>query len=353
MVSNRQYTIPITPTDASFVVTEGDQPINGSKTFSTTVTCNAGNNGNGGYEHFRLSSNGLRRFSFGLAFSESTGNAGSSLNLWVYGDDGSRIGSALQIVRASMKPSFYVFYDANSRSFTMLSVDPGANSEFVVTEGDQTINGVIQFANGLTTTGATVNGTISTAELNVKSGAIHLGTGSNIVNVASMVTGSKNYTISDVADGAEFVMTEGNQTLNGNKTFNNVPNYSAGLSGRDGNGISFYGLADEKYVRICAAAENPAENLTYFIPDVLANANFVMTEGDQTLKGNKTFGNGIYLSTVGGTATLMNYFEEYSGTFESFQWGTTTTGTVPYRIQRFGTKCLSSFLASKLHLELP
>jgi hypothetical protein len=50
-------------------------------------------------------------------------------------------------------------------------------------------------------------------------------------------------------------------------------------------------------------------NRTYTIPDVGANASFVMTEGIQTINGNKTFGNNVVIAgnlTVNGTLTWIN-----------------------------------------------
>ena len=63
-----------------------------------------------------------------------------------------------------------------------------------------------------------------------------------------------------------------------------------------------------------------------------------MTEGDQTLNGLKTFGTGVKLPTVGGTATSFDYFEEYSGSYDHLNWGSASSDAVPYRIQRSGTK---------------
>jgi hypothetical protein len=58
----------------------------------------------------------------------------------------------------------------------------------------------------------------------------------------------------------------------------------------------------------------PATTRNYIVPDVGSDANFVMSEGAQTINGDKTFGGNIYLPTSGGTASALNYYEEYNTT---------------------------------------
>ena len=63
---------------------------------------------------------------------------------------------------------------------------------------------------------------------------------------------------------------------------------------------------------------------TYTIPDAGANADFVMTAGNQTIAGTKTFSNGIKIAS--GVKTL-NYFD--SGTYiPAFSFGTFTYGSL-------------------------
>jgi hypothetical protein len=55
----------------------------------------------------------------------------------------------------------------------------------------------------------------------------------------------------------------------------------------------------------------PSSSRIYTLPDVGADANVVLTEGNQTINGVKTFGSGILLPTVGGTPASFNYYEEF------------------------------------------
>lgn len=71
------------------------------------------------------------------------------------------------------------------------------------------------------------------------------------------------------------------------------------------------------------------------IPTVSTNANFVLTEGAQSINGILTFVNGILLATSGGTASNFNYYEEFQGTL-TFTSSLFTDATVGYRIIRIG-----------------
>lgn len=70
----------------------------------------------------------------------------------------------------------------------------------------------------------------------------------------------------------------------------------------------------------------PSAARTVTLPDAGANSNFVLTEGTQTINGEKTFGTGIKLPTSGGTASTMNFYSEYAAT-GSCTYGTDFTDT--------------------------
>lgn len=61
-------------------------------------------------------------------------------------------------------------------------------------------------------------------------------------------------------------------------------------------------------------APTPAASRTYTTPDVLANADFVMTQGNQTIAGTKIFSGAIQLATTGGTAASLNFYSETTQT---------------------------------------
>jgi len=93
-------------------------------------------------------------------------------------------------------------------------------------------------------------------------------------------------------------LSEGNQTIDGSKTFTALTQFSNNFQVRGGYGIRFYSATDSHYFRIVPGS-NPATDKDYSLPDVTSGAYFVMTEGGQTLNGLKTFGTGVKLPTVG------------------------------------------------------
>lgn len=60
-------------------------------------------------------------------------------------------------------------------------------------------------------------------------------------------------------------------------------------------------------------APQPSANRIIQIPDVGTNSNFVLTEGNQTVNGEKTFSSGIFLPVIApGIPTLLDYYEEFT-----------------------------------------
>lgn len=64
--------------------------------------------------------------------------------------------------------------------------------------------------------------TFTSLTLSDTSNQLHLGTTNTITLTAPTPAASRTYTIPDVLTNASFVMTEGNQSINGNKTFNDI-----------------------------------------------------------------------------------------------------------------------------------
>ncbi len=76
----------------------------------------------------------------------------------------------------------------------------------------------------------------------------------------------------------------------------------------------------------------PGGSRTHTIPDT-SDGEFVMTTGAQTITGAKTFtsvtADTLLLPTAGGTATSLNYYEEYTHTTEvTGPWAGTLTMTI-------------------------
>lgn len=99
---------------------------------------------------------------------------------------------------------------------------------------------------------------------------------------------------------AEFVLSEGAQSINGVKTFNDAPLLKDGIDLEDpGAGSNKASIIGDAY----------AADREYMVPDVGADADFVMTEGDQTIAGNKTFSDDVVVNgdlTVNGSLTYLN-----------------------------------------------
>ena len=120
-------------------------------------------------------------------------------------------------------------------------------------------------------------------------------------------------TISDPSvSSSNFVLTDGNQTINGNKTFTgtvtipSVPTSSLTLTGSSNQLIVQPGGSGFKFI---ATASNPGQDTTLTIPDPLTSAaSFVLNAGNSTIAGNKTFSGTTVLgvTNVGSALTLKN-----------------------------------------------
>ena len=202
------------------------------------------------------------------------------------------------------------------------------NCDFVMTQGNQSISGNKTFL-----------GSISCASLNSGNGRgirfYQPSSNGAFIDIlpATSINTVKVFTVPDVADGADFVMAEGDQTINGTKIF--ATGISAGfLFSKNGSGIRLYQASNSSYVGI-----NPATSISttrnFNVPDVPDGANFVMSEGDQTINGVYTFTNGV---KFGDGGSVLVDFEEFSGSYDHLDWGVASSSAVPYRIQRSGTK---------------
>jgi hypothetical protein len=162
---------------------------------------------------------------------------------------------------------------ANGTSGTMTIPDVGSSADFVMSNGNQTINGLKSFTNVQTTS--------------VTSGLA--------VITASSQNGTSIFTIPDIIS-ADFVMTAGNQTINGNKTFT---------------GINISKINNQ--ILMGASVISTASSGSYTIPDVGAVGNFLLNTGG-TITGVKTFTNlitnnltiGSGIITSSGTTTIPN-----------------------------------------------
>jgi hypothetical protein len=81
---------------------------------------------------------------------------------------------------------------------------------------------------------------------------------------------------------------------------------------------------------------------SYFFADPGADATVVVTEGAQTINGIKTFGTSIKLPTSGGTASALDYYEDWTASGATIGNCVTATACNP-RIVRVGKKCTIYF----------
>ncbi len=300
-VASRTYTIPDTGANSSFVLTDGNITINGSKTFSSAVTINP------------------------------------TTNQII-------LGVTNTVTINSVAP-------VASRTYTI--PDTGANSSFILTDGNVTINGNKTFSSAIT--------------INPTTNQIILGV-TNTVTINSVApAASRTYTIPDTGTNSSFILTDGNITINGNKTLtgtvalssltaslplqldgsNNIISAAISLSDGEITGLlpianggtnSSTALVNGKIMvssggkivegtssttptftsetltattnQIVLGTTNtvtlnsvaPVASRTYTIPDTGTNSSFVMTDGTQTINGNKTLTGTINLSSL--TASL-------------------------------------------------
>lgn len=119
---------------------------------------------------------------------------------------------------------------------------------------------------------------------------------------------SRTYTIPDAGGAADFVLTAGTQTIAGAKTFSDP------ITQNDTTNQIVLGVTNTTTI----SATAPSASRVVTIPDPGGAASFVMTEGTQTINGNKTF-SGVILQTG------QHCFLVTDGTGES---NTTGDGTV-------------------------
>jgi hypothetical protein len=200
---------------------------------------------------------------------------------------------------------------ASSRVFTLQDV---ASSNFVMSEGAQTVNGVKTFGSGPIVPSLTLNATVPWLILNPSGGA------TAFTITCSAPASSRTFTLPDVAT-SNFVMSEGTQGINGSKTFGS----SVAVSPTSNQLV----LGAIRTVTI--TAPTPAtSSRTHTIPDVSGDASFVMTEAAQTINGVKTFSSGINL----GNTTFSSYIEASTfATAPELLFGGANTG-MTYTVRR-------------------
>ena len=366
--ATRTYTVPNTA-NASFVMTEGDQTINGAKTFNGAIkffgdteiglTGNATNLFGTGANTNRFGdlSTGYNTFGSGVSGTSAYNVFGDKSRINYFGDNsninrfgtsvtgsnrfGNSIsgGTAYNSFGSGIISGAQNHFGPNSKNYF------GQNGENYFYSGSfagpvtlpKTVNytsagSIVKAGNhalGLTTisdtTGTFPTGNITIAALEGQqtfagektfssginitktTGQLILGsTQKTIITVTTPSTG-RVYTIPDAGGNASFVMTTGSQTLGGIKTFTTGQIIQAGS-----NQITLRtGSAGN---RIDITAPSISGNRTYTLPDVSGNASFVLTTGSQTIGGTKAFttrptvnGSGVLLSGESAASAITPY----------------------------------------------
>ena len=132
-------------------------------------------------------------------------------------------------------------------------------------------------------------------------------TGANISLNAEPTSQGTVYTVPDIGMNANFVLTQGVQTINGIKVFTSSPQ----MPGLSIPTIALIGLANQLVLgsgnTITVNSVMPSSSRVYTIPDTGANSSFVMTDGDQTINGTKIFTSAPIVPSLNlGSITLSN-----------------------------------------------
>jgi len=367
----RTYTVADPGTNASFVMTEGAQTINGNKTFNGSVIINAdadiglsasatnlfgtgantnrfgdqaagwnnfgsgvsgslaynifgnrsrandfGNNSN--INNFGVSVTGSNRFADRVSGANAYNSFGSGLisgaqNYFgpnsknYFGQNGENYFYSGLFAGPLTLPSTVSYTSAgsivkagnHSLGLTTIAgttgIFPTGNINIAALEGTQTFAGEKTFTSG-------VNILKTTDQL-------VLGSTQKTTITAPTPASARTYTIPDASGNASFVMSESNQTIGGTKTFTTgvvLQNVSNQLAFRTG-------LAGTNTITL--SAPSISGNRIYTIPDVSGNASFVMTTGNQTVGGVKTFTD---RPTVNGSGFLLSG-DSLPGTYTAYK----------------------------------
>lgn len=177
--ASRVITIPDVSADASVVLTEGVQTINGNKVI-------------GGIPNFSALSGGSA-----LCLSTAKNLAARVLN-----DGQMLLGST----------------GGNPVAGTIT----GTTNQIISTPGSGTLT--LSLPQDIATTSAV---TFASGTLTATTNQLVLGSGNTVTISAAAPAASRVITVPDVGASASVVLTEGTQTINGNKVFSGIPNFSA------------------------------------------------------------------------------------------------------------------------------
>lgn len=399
--TSRTYTIPDVSTDANFILSEGTQTIDGLKTFNNTITIP-----NAATIKFQFNGTGDGTFPTKLTCPNPTGlrevripDSGSTLtNDFILSRGAQTIigpktfSSALitnstsnQLVLGTTNTTTITApAPAASRVYTIPDV---VNANFILSEGNQTINGIKTFSSTFDIA-STTNATSKTTGALIVAGGVGI-SGDLYANSCVVTNASTPPTFSstggfyiDSFNGMQIQTTglgtagsfafrngtnnafvilnppegviTGAVTFNFQRSLNDVNVAAIYNSSTAGNGIEIYGKNQVK-IQIFdgVAAEDylviDATNKVKSVKQVLITDNTAsssQTTGALIVTGgigcnSNCFIRGVAFQTTGGTPTVLDYFEET--THVSIYTGAFTSGSITHRVKRMGNEVRISF----------
>ena len=223
---------------------------------------------------------------------------------------------------------------------------------------------------------------------------IRLGTTNTTTISATAPAASRTYTIPDSGANSSFIMSDGTQTVNGDKTFTNAVTistaarlnlFSTGYSIRaESSALRFYvnggassmlnldnnalistafpirttsniGFTSGSFSSIVTASAQAADR-TITIPTVASDANFILSESTQRVNGNKQFANNTGFGLANGTVFTPLSSVDIGGGANgdgitgltnqlSLQWGATLGGFRHYLRSRHNSVASSNLNA--------
>ena len=290
--ANRTYTIPQAGASASFVMTQGDSTIAGRTTFTNSVV-DIGTAGTAS----RIDIYPSNATSGVLSFAATNNSAGISVN----------------VTNAT---------HAVTRTYTI--IDAGANANFVMTQGAQTLVGTMTFSAQIE----------ASDNIRLAAGKIVRLQGSTSVSVdikAAATTTSYTLTLpANDGDADQVLKTDGSGATSWTSAGSLSGTVASGTAGRLALYPSTGTTVDDIYVQnannidvIVATHATLAASRTYTLPDSGASASFIMSEGAQTKNGALTLGSNLLVNGLSGTLAIDSNF----ATSNAIDWRIQNTQT--------------------------
>ena len=219
--ATRTYTIPDTGANSSFVMTDGNQTINGNKTFSGTTSLssltpslplqlNASN---------QIISAPLTPASFSGILTVTQGGTGAAsigMNAILASNS-----TGTAIIPLSNLTNGQIFIGSTGVAPVAAQIQSTANQTTVTNGAGSITIGTVQ------NIGVTSSPTFASETLANTSNQLTLGTTNQTIINATAPAATRTYTIPDTGANSSFVMTDGNQIINGNKTFSGTTSLSS------------------------------------------------------------------------------------------------------------------------------